>query len=80
MGHAEVVKTLLARTPQLDIQNGAGDTALIAASRGGYTDICRLLLAAGANRALRNVSGTSAADVAVGRGFAALASELTGKG
>jgi hypothetical protein len=52
---------------------------LIAASRGGYGGICRLLLAAGANRALRNGAGVSAADVAVGRGFTLIAKDL-GKG
>ena len=35
-GHLDVVKALLAQSPKLDLQNDAGDTALIAASRGGY--------------------------------------------
>jgi ankyrin repeat protein len=75
-----VVRTILTRSPQLDLQNKAGDTALIAASRGGYTTICHLLMTAGANAALRNTAGVSAADVAAGRGFAPIAKELSGKG
>lgn len=79
-GHAEVVRLLLAHSPDLNTQNKAGDTALIAASRGGYTTVCHLLLQAGANVALRNVAGVSAADMATGRGFAAIAKEISGKG
>jgi ankyrin repeat protein len=71
---------LLARSPDLDVQNAAGDTALIAASRGGYTAICRMLVAAGANKLLRNSAGVTANDVATGRGFTSVVSELAGKG
>ena len=69
---------MLQHKPDLNIQNAAGDTALIAASRGGYVAICRMLASAGANLALRNAAGISAADVARGRGFTTLAKELTG--
>jgi len=62
------------------VQNNAGDTALIAASRGGHTAICHMLLAAGATKGLRNGAGVSALDVAAGRGFAAIVKELGGKG
>ena len=79
-GHADVVRVLLAHSPDLNAQNKAGDTALIAASRGGYTTICHLLLEAGANVVLRNVAGVSAGDMATGRGFAAIAREISGKG
>jgi ankyrin repeat protein len=79
-GHTAVVEALLAQQPDLDVQNKAGDTALITASRGGYTTICHLLVAAGANMALRNAAGVSAGDIASGRGFAATAKELAGKG
>jgi hypothetical protein len=75
-----VVKALLERKPDLNIQNDAGDTALIAAGRGGHAEICRLLAAAGANKSLRNAAGVSAADVAGGRGFAAIAKDLAGNG
>ena len=75
-----VVHVLLAHSPDLNVQNKAGVTALIAASRGGYTTICHLLLEAGANVALRNVAGVSAADMATGRGFAAIAKEISAKG
>ena len=78
-GHAEVVQALLAQKPDLNIQNKAGDTALMAASRAGDTAICHLLLTAGANRSLRNGAGVSAGDMAAGRGFAAIAKELSGK-
>jgi len=78
-GHTEAVAVLLAHSPELDVQNSAGDTALIAASRGGYSAVCHALLAAGANRALRNSAHVSAADIAQGRGFGGLAKELTGK-
>ena len=74
-----MVRALLARSPDLDIQNGGGDTALIAASRNGFNDICRLLVSAGANRALRNRDGTSAADAAASRGFTALAQDISRK-
>jgi ankyrin repeat protein len=74
------VQTLLARTPDLNVQNDAGDTALIAASRGGYTAICRLLISAGADKALRNKAGVSAGDIAAGRGFASITQELAGNG
>jgi ankyrin repeat protein len=75
-----VVKALLVRSPDLDTQNAAGDTALISASRGGYTDICRMLLAAGSNKMLRNGAGVTAGDVATGRGFDSIVKELGGKG
>jgi ankyrin repeat protein len=39
-----------------------------------------MLLAAGANKALRNGAGVTASDIATGRGFASIASELTGRG
>jgi ankyrin repeat protein len=52
---------------------------LIAASRNGFNDICRLLVSAGANRALRNRDGTSAADAAASRGFTALAQDISRK-
>jgi uncharacterized protein len=73
----EVVRVLLAQSPNLNLQNQAGDTALIAASRAGDSAICRLLLASGADRSLRNGAGASAADVARRLGFAPLAAELT---
>jgi hypothetical protein len=38
------------------------------------------LMAAGANKALRNGTGVSAADIAAGRGFTSIAKELGGKG
>jgi ankyrin repeat protein len=79
-GHAEVVQALLlVEKSDLDVQNKAGDTALIAASRGGYTAICHMLLGAGANTGLRNTSGVTAGDVALGRGFASIVKELAGK-
>jgi len=67
---------LLARSPELDLQNKGGDTALIVASRDGNAQICRLLVAAGAKRSLRNAAGVSAQDVARRRGFVTLAAEL----
>jgi len=79
-GHMEVVRVLLAHSPELNAQNKAGDAALIAARRSGYTTICHLLLEAGANVVLRNVAGVSAGDVATGRGFAAIAKEISAKG
>jgi len=75
-----VVQALLAEKPELDVQNKAGDTALMAASRGGYMAVCQMLLAAGANKSLRNSAGVTASDIASGRGFAPIARELGGKG
>jgi ankyrin repeat protein len=80
MGRLGVVRELMILRPDLDAQNAAGDTALIAASRGGFATICDLLLAAGANASLRNGAGVSARDIAAGRGFAAIAAKIAGAG
>jgi ankyrin repeat protein len=74
-----VVEALLAHAPELDVQNSGGDTALMAASRGGHRAVCHMLLAAGANKALRNGAGVSAGDIASARGFDSIAKEIGGK-
>ena len=62
----------------IDKANEFGDTPLIAASRGGFADVCTLLLRAGANIRLRNKDRSSASDVAEWRGFNALAKLVGG--
>ena len=58
----EIVRLLLERCVALDTQDVAGDTALIAAARGGLASIVSLLLAAGAGTEYRDESGRSALD------------------
>ncbi len=75
-----MVQALLARSPDLDVQNQAGDTALIAASRGGYTAICRLLLSAGADKACATRPACRRATSPRAAGFASITQELAGSG
>jgi ankyrin repeat protein len=53
----------------VNVQDGFGDTALIAASRGGFAEVCQTLLKAGADARLRNTGRATADDVARLRGF-----------
>jgi ankyrin repeat protein len=56
----------------LDAQNQYGETALLAATRGGSVAVVRELLNAGASAQLRNTDCASAIDVAKSRGHAEL--------
>jgi ankyrin repeat protein len=57
----------------VNVQNSAGDTALILASRAGDVDAVAALLASGARRQLRNRDGVAAIDAARAHGLEAVA-------
>ena len=67
---------LLARKPSIDAADEFGDTALMIAARNGDQEISAQLLAAGADRRLRNRERATAAELAESRGFSALAQRL----
>jgi uncharacterized protein len=48
----------------VDAQNSVGNTALIVATRDGHTDVCKLLLQAGADAGLHNQDRIDALDTA----------------
>lgn len=48
-GHADVVQALIARGAILDQTNNTGATALMYAAGGGFDNICKMLLDAGAD-------------------------------
>jgi ankyrin repeat protein len=64
------VQALLKGSRSLNQQNSFGDTALIAASRGGHAEVCEVLLKAGANASLRKSNRATALDIAKARGLA----------
>lgn len=74
LGHAEVVRTLIAAKAPLDHVNNLGWTALIESivlGDGGknHTDTLRALVEAGANVNLADRSGTTPLGLAKGRGY-----------
>jgi ankyrin repeat protein len=69
---------VLAHRANQDAQNEFGDTALIIASRNGYSVLVQRLLKSGASTRLRNKDRLSAADVAAARSFSGIAQKLTG--
>ena len=71
--HPEAVRLLLQRGAAVDAVNRTGFTALHHAAESGATEVAKDLLAAGANRELKNESGEHAADVARRKGHEALA-------
>ena len=68
-GYTDIVRLLLARDIDPNIQNRDGYTALMYSSMYGYIDIVRLLLDRGANPYIRNNSGEIALDFAEMRGY-----------
>ena len=65
------------------VSGKSGRSVKVVIERGGKAKTIagsHLLVAAGANIALRNTAGATAADVALDRGFRSLAKELAGKG
>ena len=50
LGHLDVVQALLAKGADVNAKNGAGGTALGAATEKGHTDIIAALLKAGARQ------------------------------
>lgn len=77
LGHAEVVRTLIAAKAPLDHVNNLGWTALIESivlGNGGksHTDTLEALVKAGANVNLADRNGTTPLQLARGRGYAAM--------
>ena len=68
-GYTDIVRLLLARNTDSNIQNRDGYTALMYSSMYGYIDIVRLLLDRGANPYISNNSGEIALDFAEMRGY-----------
>jgi ankyrin repeat protein len=59
-GYIEIVRRLIEKGANLNIQNEEGETALIIASGNGYTDIVRLLIEAGATLDIQDKDGDTA--------------------
>jgi ankyrin repeat protein len=75
-GQVPIVRRLVAASANLNDQNRHGDTALILASRSGHSEAVKVLVDAGASKAIRNREGVAAADAARMRGFDGIASLL----
>jgi ankyrin repeat protein len=85
LGHAEVVRVLIAAHAPLDHVNNLGWTALIESivlGNGGknHTDTLEALVKAGANVNLSDRQGTTPLGLAKARGFAAMVRILEGAG
>lgn len=65
VANPHTVKALLARRARVDTRNQWKGTALMRAASEGNLESTRLLLAAGANRALRDENGRTARDIAI---------------
>jgi hypothetical protein len=63
----------------VDAQNVAGNTALLVATREGHTDVCRMLLKAGADSGLRNEDRVDALDTARRRHLTEIVALLGGQ-
>ena len=61
-----IVELLLVNGAEVDIKNGKGETALIKASRSGYTSIVQRLIDYGSNIRAENNDGNTALLVAIG--------------
>jgi len=75
-GNAEVVGLLLKSGAAVNATDVHGDTALMIAARDGSPDAARALLAAGANRDLRNKDRANAREIAEGLKRATLVAAL----
>ena len=85
LGHAEVVRTLIAAKAPLDHVNNLGWTALIESivlGNGGksHTDTLEALVKAGANVNLADRNGTTPLQLARGRGYTAMVKILEAAG
>ena len=72
-----VVEALLEARAQLEAATPKGATPLLLAASSGLTDICRVLLAAGADRSAKNKKGKGALELA--RGSSRTAGSLLGQ-
>ena len=66
LSRVEVVKALIDARAQLEAATPNGTTPLLLAASSGLTDICRVLLAAGADRSAKNKKGKGALELARG--------------
>jgi hypothetical protein len=66
---AAMVQTLLDQDVDPDIQDNAGNTALMWAVRWGNPEAIRLLAAAGADLSIRNRAGETALQIADAKGY-----------
>jgi ankyrin repeat protein len=85
LGHAEIVRTLIAAGAPLDHVNNLGWTALIESivlGDGGknHTDTLEALVKAGANVNIADRAGTTPLQLARGRGYSAMAKILSDAG
>ncbi|MDH3457878.1 MAG: SDR family NAD(P)-dependent oxidoreductase [Gemmatimonadota bacterium] len=62
-GETQAVSTLIEAGAAINQQNNEGSTALLAAAFMAHADIVELLLAAGADKSIRNAGGVTALDV-----------------
>jgi ankyrin repeat protein len=72
----DIVRMLLERGADANARQQAGYTALMECARGGREDMVSLLLAHGADPALKSDDGKSASDLAREQGHAAIAERL----
>jgi ankyrin repeat protein len=77
---AEVVRALIAATPDLDARQGGGWTPLMLAAANGMAASVQLLLAAGADWTLANDAGQTAVALAREYGHTAVAERLAHAG
>jgi ankyrin repeat protein len=63
-GNSEIVRLLLDKNTNVDIQTNEGTTALMIASANGHSEVVKLLLDKGASTSLKNKFGKTAVDVA----------------
>lgn len=75
-GSRQVVDELLARHPNINATNAAGQTALFAAASEASSETIAMLLEAGADKTSRDKDGNTAFDIAIQRGDPACMSLL----
>lgn len=75
-GNLAILRRLLEESAYIDAESPNRTTPLMMAARGGHRDAVKLLLDEGADVALKNEAGLSAADFARAQGFLSLAQEL----
>ena len=78
-GHEAAVRALLSATPALELQTGAGLSALSLACVGGHRGAVSALVAAGADAASADGDGWTPAHIAAKHGFAEVLQDLLEK-